>query len=251
MSRTPSQEKQTRHKRTPLPPSMLDQMEAMVRHPEFRRSVQLWQSIFGENYKGLTEEEERERDAPRTKIQKAAIMEADQKWLSRSIEDIKRRAEDLREKAKQKLSEQTKPTDAIWTEAEAQWALDAVNGEWGDQSNALAPILPADISSVFKLRYVKESTAQHQEQTGLKPIQFPRRPSIDPWKIYDMMQEPRATPAKVRDQIFGPYDSLDRRYKTQKPPRSANIKARVKADLKKVQNAYRYALKVFNSLNIL
>lgn len=90
---------------------------------------------------------------------------------------------------------------------------------------------------------------QYREQTGLKPTQFPRRPSIAPWKIYDMMQVPGATLAMVRDQIFGPYDSVDRRYKTRKPPRSTSIQARVKADLKKVRTAYLYALKVLDSLN--
>lgn len=224
-----------------------------MRHPTFQRLLALWQNIFSKNGVGLTEEEARERDAaPRTRFQVAAIMEAQDGWLSQSIKDIKRRAEELFEKAKQKNpTKPTKLTNAMWTEAETLWALDAVNGEWGDASNApTPPILPADISSVFKLQYVNESMRQHQEQTGLKPIQFPRRPSIDPWKIYDMMQVLGATPATVRDQMFGPYDSLDRRYKTQKPPRSAKVKARVKADLKKVQTAYRYALKVLNSLNV-
>ena len=231
---------------TRIVPSMLDQLEAMVRHPEFRRLLPLWQAIYdSKDYVGLTAEEQRELDTvPRTRFQIAAMMEADNHWLSRSIEDIKRRVEELRVKAKL-----PKPIQAMWTEAEASWTLHAVNLSSGDQSNALTPVLPADISSEFSLRYAKESMGLFRENTGLKPNQFCRRPNEDPWLIYDRMREPGATLTKVRAQMFGPYDRYDGRYKKRKAPRSPTVRARVKADLKKVRNAYRYALKVLASLN--
>lgn len=248
MPRRPSQEKQIRHKRTPLPPSMLDQMEAMMRHPVFLLSLLLWQSMERKGFVNLTEEEARENNAPRTQFRIAAIMEAQDQWLSRSIQDIKRRAEELCAKATQKPSEQAKPTDAMWTEAEAQWAIQAINLPFGDQSDALAPILPADLSSEFCLRFLKESLREYREQTGLKPIQLPRRHGIDPWRVYDLMQEKGATLAMVRDRFCGPYDRVDNRYKKKKSPRSTKVQARVKADLKKVRNAYCYAMKVLDSL---
>lgn len=225
-------------------------MEAMVRHPEFRRLLPLWQGIYAsKNYVGLTPEEEQDLDAvPRTRFQVAASMEADYQWLSRSIKDIKRRANELLEKAKLKNRTLTKPTQAMWTEAENRWVVDAVELPSGDQSNGQAPFLPADLSHEFISRYTKESMELFREKIGLKPIQICRRPDEDPWLIYDRMQEPGATLAKVRDQMFGPYDLDDGRYKRRKAPRSTQKKARVKADLKKVRNAYDHALKVLASL---
>jgi hypothetical protein len=166
MSRTPSQEKQTRHKRTPLPPSMLDQMEAMVRHPTFQRLLALWQSILSKNGVGLTEEEERERNAPRTKIRIAAMMEADDQWLSQSIQQIRK-------------------------QGEAAWADEAVNGPWGDDTNTIPQNrrIPGDYSWDVLLPVLRRDFRQQQQQLGLVAMQRPRPHKVDKWLVCDLRKE--------------------------------------------------------------
>ena len=144
-------------------PSTLDEMEAMVRHPAFRQSLLLWRTIFSKNYRELTENEERERDAPRTQIRVAAIMEADREWLSRSIQDIRERDE-------------------------ARWAFDAVNGLSGDRTNTVSAHIPSDLSQKAMQQCVRQFIRQDREQSGIKPIQNLRAPEVYPWEVYDLMQ---------------------------------------------------------------
>lgn len=142
---------------------MLDEMEAMVRHPQFRQSLPLWRSIFGKNYVGLTEEEDKERDAPRTRFRVAAIMEADRQWISRSIQDIRERGE-------------------------AAWALEAVNGPCGDLTNTIPLSLrvPGDLSPDAMQRCLGRVVREKRRQAGIAPVQHPRRPEVDMWTVHDL-----------------------------------------------------------------
>lgn len=76
-----------------IAPSTLDEMEAMKRYPGFRRSLSLQQSMLAKQYRDLTKEEEEENNAPRTRFRVAAIMEAQDQHLSRSIQAIRNRGE--------------------------------------------------------------------------------------------------------------------------------------------------------------
>lgn len=153
-----------------IEPSMLDQLEAMIRHPAFRRSLALWRSIFEKNYVGLTDEEEFERDAPRTKIRLAAIAEADDQWLTRSIQDIRKHGE-------------------------ANWAWEAVNGPFGDDTNTgSVPAhlrIPLDLPKEDIARWFLELVSQQRKQRGIVPTQRPRPHEVDKWEVYDLRKEGR------------------------------------------------------------
>lgn len=156
----------TPHQRTPLPPSILDQLEAMVRHPEFQRLLLLWRSILAKNDEGLTEEEQRERDAPRTRIRIAAWMEAESRWLSRSIQQIREHGE-------------------------AAWADEAVNGPWGDTTNTILPnrLVPGDLPLDDTLPIVGEHLRHQRRQLGIAATQRPRPHEVDKWTVYDLRTE--------------------------------------------------------------
>jgi hypothetical protein len=205
-------------------PSMLDEMEAMVRHPKFRSSLPLWRNIFGMNYVGLTEEEERARDAPRPKFRVAAILEADRQWLSRSIRDLR-------------------------TRGEAMWAFDAVKGPFGDRTDTVNPLIPCDLSLEAIQQWVGELVSQQRKTSGVKPIQNPRAPAVDSWNVYDRMQEKNATPATVRDSLYGPYGRVDRRFSSRQRRLSPQDKLDVKRDLKRITNAYRHAKAMMKRLD--
>lgn len=146
---------------------MLDQMEAMVRHPTFQRLLVLRQSIFSKNGVGLTEEEERERDAaPRTRFQVAAIMEAQDGWLSRSIQTIR-------------------------TQGEVAWAVDAVESPWGDETNTI-PFnrrVPADYPPDKVARALAPSIRAQRKPLGIVATQRPRQHEVDKWRVYDLFKE--------------------------------------------------------------
>lgn len=166
MPRRPSQEKPTRHKRTPLPPSILDQMEAMVRHPEFLRILPLQQSMADKKYANLTEEEEREMGAPRTKIRIAAIMEADDQWLSRSIQHIRK-------------------------QGEAAWAIEAIKGPWGDETKTI-PLnvrVPGDLPPEVVGRALAPYIRAQRQPIGLVATQRPRQHEVDKWRVYDLRKQ--------------------------------------------------------------
>jgi len=138
-------------------------MEAMVRHPEFQRILPLLQSMADKTYANLTEEEERERDAPRTKIRIAAMMEADAQWLSRSIRQIREHGE-------------------------GAWADEAVNGPWGDTTDIihLNRLVPGDLPLDETLPVVREHLHQQRRQLGMTATQHPRPHEVDKWKVYDL-----------------------------------------------------------------
>ncbi|TKB74208.1 MAG: hypothetical protein E8D46_10180 [Nitrospira sp.] len=171
----PTRKKQPHQAR--IVPSMLDEMEAMVRHPDFQRALLLWRTIFSKNYVGLTEEEEIERDAPRTHIRVAAIMEADEQWLSRSIQDIRARGEDV-------------------------WAFDAVNGPFGDRTDTVNPHIPADLSLDAMQQCVAQFVRQARKTSGVTPMQHPRVPGIDPWNVYDLKQEKGLNLLAITHRLF-------------------------------------------------
>lgn len=166
MPRTQPQKKQTRHKRTPLPPSTLDQMEAMVRHPEFLRILLLRQSMRDKTYANLTQEEEQEMEAPRTKIRIAAIMEADDRWLSQSIRQIRKRGE-------------------------AAWADEAVNGPWGDDTNTflLNRRVVGDLPPPDAARALAPSIRAQRQPLGIVATQRPRPHKVDKWRVYDLRKQ--------------------------------------------------------------
>lgn len=146
---------------------MLDQMETMVRHPEFLRILPLHQSIVDKKYENLTEEEERERDAaPRTRFQVAAMMEADDQWLSQSIQQIRK-------------------------QGEAAWADEAVNGPWGDDTNTflLNRRVVGDLPPHEVARALAPSIRAQRQPLGLVATQRPRPHKVDKWRVYDLRKE--------------------------------------------------------------
>lgn len=166
MPRRPSQEKQTRHTRTPLPPSALDELEAMVRCLEFQRLLPLWRGIFTKNYGGLTAEEERERDAPRTKVRLAAIAEADSEWLSQSIQQIRKHGE-------------------------TAWATETIRGPWGDTTNAihLNTLVPADRPPDEVARVLARDIRTQRQPLGIVATQHPCSHEVDKWRVYDLRKQ--------------------------------------------------------------
>jgi len=207
-------------------PSMLDELEAMVRYSKFQRSLSLWQNILKKDYVGVTEEEEIERDAPRTKFRIAAIMEADRQWVSRSIQDIR-------------------------NGGETAWAFDAVKKPLRDPTNVVRISIPTDLSLDAIQQYVGDFVRQERKTSGVKPIQNPRAPvvpGVDLWKVYDMMQQKDASLATVRDSLCGPYGCVDRRF-ARKIRLSPQDKRNVKRDLKRVTNAYRHAKAMIQRLD--
>lgn len=142
-------------------PSMLDEMEAMLRHPAFKHSLALWQCIIAKQYADLTEDEAAENNAPRTRFRIAAIMEAQDQWLTLSIQQIR-------------------------NQDEAEWALDAVNRPFGDDTATLNASIPLYLSIEAIKRYVEQRWRQEQKKSGVSPIQRARRPEVDPWAVYDL-----------------------------------------------------------------
>ncbi len=146
---------------------MLDQMEAMVRHPTFQRLLPLWQSIISKNGVGLTEEEEQERNAaPRTRFQIAAWMEAEDHWLSRSIQQIRK-------------------------QGEAAWAVEAVNGPWGDETNTMpfTRRIPGDLPPHEVARALTPFIRAQRQPLGLVATQRPRPHEVDKWRAYDLHKQ--------------------------------------------------------------
>lgn len=163
-----SQQSRRDHQRTPLPPSMLDQMEAMVRHLEFRRRVPLWRGIYSsKNSVGLTWEEEQELNAvPRTRIQVAAMMEAENQWLTRSIRQIR-------------------------VCGEAVWAFEAAKSLFSDQTNIIPSNdgIPGDLPMDEILSVVRERVHQQRQELGIVAIQRPRPHEVNKWLVYDLREK--------------------------------------------------------------
>lgn len=162
-----------------IAPSMLDEMEAMKRHPGFRRSLSLQQSMLAKQYRDLTREEEEENNAPRTRFRVAAIMEAQDQWLSRSIQDIRNRGE-------------------------TAWARDAVNRPFGDDTATITMndriLLELPIDEL--LLDFKQYVLREREKAEVKPIQHPRTPEVDQWKVYDLKHERGLGLPAIAEQLF-------------------------------------------------
>lgn len=175
---------------------MLDQMEATVRHPEFLRILPLHQSMADKKYADLTEEEERARDAPRTKIHLAAWMEAEDRWLSRSIRQIRK-------------------------QGEAAWADEAVNGPWGDDANTflLNRRVVGDLPPDKVARALAPSIRAQRQPLGIVATQRPRPHKVDKWRVYDLRKE-GLTLWDITRQLFKlkgktTYDSVAQRHYAQ------------------------------------
>jgi hypothetical protein len=138
----------------------------MIRHPTFQRLLALWQNILSKNGVGLTEEEERESNAaPRTRFQVAAIMEAQDGWVSQSI---------------QQLCQQ----------GQAAWAVEAVNGPWGDDTNTIPPNrAPGDFSWDMLLPVLRRDFRKRQQQLGIVARQRPRQHGVGKWQVYDLQKQ--------------------------------------------------------------
>ncbi len=153
---------------TRIAPSALDEMEAMVRHRGYRRSLPLWQSMFRKDFVDLTEEEERENNAPRTKFRLAAIMETHGQWLSGSIQQIREHGE-------------------------AAWAFETVNGQFGDETNTITiPAnlrIPGDLSPDAMLPIIGRYIRQQRQQLGIAATQHPRQHQVDKWEVCDLCEQ--------------------------------------------------------------
>lgn len=139
----------------------------MVRHPEFQRLLALWQRIHCKNGVELTEEEERENNAaPRTRFQVAAIMEAQDGWLSQSIQTIR-------------------------TQGEVAWAVDAVESPWGDETNTI-PLnrrVPVDYQPDKVARALAPYIRAQRQPLGIVATQRSRQHEVDKWQVYDLRKQ--------------------------------------------------------------
>lgn len=108
-----------------------------------------------------------ERDAaPRTRFQVAAIMEAQDGWLSWSIQQIRK-------------------------QGEAAWAVEAVNGPWGDETNTMpfTRRIPADLPPDKVARALAPSIRAQRQPLGLVATRRPRQHEVDKWRVYDLFKE--------------------------------------------------------------
>lgn len=214
--RSPVREKTTKRANAKSPqigPSVFDQIQGMLRHPEYRRCLQLWQEIFRKQDASLplTPEEEAERDAPRTKFRLDAIAEADCGLLSQE---------------KRKLSSMS----------ETAWAFHSIPPPEVDQvMKTVTVALPLDVSIEANLERVKQVLEDARKSLGVVANQNIRRPEVNPWRVYDLRQD-GLNLVQITHQLFGTKGS---------PAHDDAVNARYK----QVSGAYDYAKRVMKQLD--